>query len=148
MWQRRLRDQGWWLWELWRQTYYVTELKNGRKERPHMSSDWKDTNAVWPDTRVPSEGPYDAAPLKDQSGQVLVHPGTDPLQQDADAVEEPPDLSLSKSEATVGVLRQLSPLFAPLLFGAITFLIILPFVQTNRGESWRKTPTVASDFER
>ncbi len=97
-----------------------------------MSSDWKDTNAVWPDTRVQSEGPYDAAPLEDQSGQVLVHPGTDPLQQDADAVEEPPDLSLSKSEATVGVLRQLSPLFAPLLFGAITFLIILPFVQTNR----------------
>jgi len=97
-----------------------------------MSSDWKDTNAVWPDTRVQSKGPNDAAHLEHQSGQVLVRPATDPLQQDADAVEEPPDLSLSKSEATLGVLRQLSPLFAPLLFGAITFLIILPFVQTNR----------------
>src|SRR5260370_7609578 len=105
-----------------------------------MSSDWKDTNAVWPDTRVQSEGPYDAAPLEDQSGQVLVHPGTDPLQQDADAVEEPPDLSLSKSEATVGVLRQLSPLFAPLLFGAITFLIVLPFFPTTRPPT---SPTVS-----
>lgn len=97
-----------------------------------MSSDWKDTNAVWPDTRTQGEGPHVAPLLEDQSGQVLVHPDTGALQQDADAVEEPPDLSLSKSEATLGVLRQLSPLFAPLLFGAITFLIILPFVQANR----------------
>jgi len=97
-----------------------------------MSSDWNDTNAVWPNTRVQSEAPPNAPALEDQSGQVLVHPSTDQLQQDADAVEEPPDLSLSKSEAALGVLRQFSPLFAPLLFGAITFLIILPFVQANR----------------
>ena len=97
-----------------------------------MSSDWKDTNAVWPGTRVQDEGLYTVSPLENQAGQVLVHSDTDTHQQDADAVEEPPDSSLSKSEATLGVLRQLSPLFAPLLFGAITFLIILPFVQTNR----------------
>jgi len=97
-----------------------------------MSSDWKDTNAVWPNSRVQSEGPHNVPVLEGQSGQVLVHPDTDPLQQDEDAVVAPPDLSLSKSEAALGVLRQLSPLFAPLFFGAITFLIILPFVQTNR----------------
>jgi SPFH domain / Band 7 family len=97
-----------------------------------MSSDWKDTNSVWSDSEVQSEDSYDTPPLEDQSGQMLLHPGTDALQQDEDPVEEPPDLSLSKSEATWGVLRQLSPVFVPLLFGAITFLIILPFVQSNQ----------------
>ena len=95
-----------------------------------MSSEWKDTNSVWSDTGAQSKGSYDTPPHKDQSDQVLVH--SDTLQQDEDSIEEPADLSLSKSEATWGVLRQFSPVFIPLLLGATTFLIILPFVQANR----------------
>jgi SPFH domain / Band 7 family len=95
-----------------------------------MSSDWKDTNSVWSDTGVQSEDSYDTPLLEGQSGQMLLHP--EAPQQDEDPVEEPPDQSLSKSEATLGVLRQLSPVFVPLLFGAFTFLIILSFVEANR----------------
>jgi len=80
-----------------------------------MSSDWTDTNANWPDDSEQDEDAYELAPLEDQSGQAQVSS----------------DLSLSRSEAAGGLLRQFSPLFMPLLFGGITFLFILLFVHYN-----------------
>lgn len=96
-----------------------------------MSSDWKDTNAIWSDASQQDKDAYEIAPLEDQSGQVLAHPETGTFQQSVGAEESPADLTLSSSEAVGGILRQFSPLFMPLLFGGITFLFILLFVQYN-----------------
>ena len=92
-----------------------------------MSSDWKDTNAIWQDAN--DQGESESPPLQ---GQALVHPEPDPLSPEEGDGEEPPELSLSRQEMVGGLVRQFSPVLAPLLFGGITFLFILPFVLGNR----------------
>jgi hypothetical protein len=96
-----------------------------------MSSDWKDTNAIWQDANDQGEDEnFDAAPPL--QGQTSGYPEPDPLSADEGDGEEPPEFSLSGQEMVGGLLRQFSPVLAPLLFGGITFLFILPFVLSNR----------------
>jgi len=88
-----------------------------------MPSDRQDKN---PGSRNANEDIYATPHLADQQDQADVHPEIDPLAQ-YDAVE-----SQTRLEALWGQTRQLSPVLAPLFFGGITFLFILPFVLNMR----------------
>lgn len=108
-----------------------------------MSSDWKDPNdfsyeTLRQGTRTRNEDSYETptinrgATLQGQQDQVAVDPGTDPLLHYEDDIEESPELLPTRMEVLGGTMRQLSPVLAPLLFGGVTFLFILPFVLNNR----------------
>jgi hypothetical protein len=102
-----------------------------------MSSDWKDPNdysyeTLRQGTRTRNEDSYDTPHLQGQQDQVAVDPGTDPLLHYEDDIEESPELLPTRMEVLGGTMRRLSPVLAPLLFGGVTFLFILPFVLNNR----------------
>jgi hypothetical protein len=92
-----------------------------------MSSDWQDNN---PGTRNVNENAYAAPHFADQQDQADIRPETDPLTEYD--VEEPSDVLPTRLEVLLGHMRQLSPVLAPLFFGGVTFLFILPFVLTMR----------------
>ena len=97
-----------------------------------MSSDWKDPNAIQQDTRSEDDNFYGTSPLQGQQDQVAVHSETDPFSHYEGDIEESAESLPTRLEVLGGTMRQLSPILAPLLFGGVTFLFILPFVLNSR----------------
>jgi regulator of protease activity HflC (stomatin/prohibitin superfamily) len=98
-----------------------------------MSSDWKDPNAIPQDARSEDDNFYGTSPLQGQQDQVTVHSETDPFSHYEGDIEESAESLPTRLEVLGGTMRQLSPILAPLLFGGVTFLFILPFVLNSRG---------------
>ncbi len=125
-----------------------------------MSSDRKDPNAIRRGSRNEDDNFYGTPPLQGQQEPAAVHPEIDshevsiraPLRSPT-RIESAPQAPLrgatgsyyyegdieesaeslpTRLEVLVGTMRQLSPILAPLLFGGVTFLFILPFVLNNR----------------
>ena len=97
-----------------------------------MSSDWKDPNAIRQDARSEDDKFHGTPPLQGQQDQVSVHPETDPLSHYEGDIEESAESLPTRLEILGGTMRQLSPILAPLLFGGVMFLFILPFVLNSR----------------
>lgn len=93
-----------------------------------MPSDWEDNT----DGRIEDEELHAIPPVQNQQSQIVMHPHIDQFPQDEDDVSTSSEPSLTRLEAAWGGMRRFSPILAPLLFGGVTFLFILPFVLNMR----------------
>src|SRR5215472_5560252 len=97
-----------------------------------MSSDRQDTKAVRQGTRSADKDLYATPHLADQQDQMADHTETDPPSGNEGDIEESSEQLPTRLEVLWGHMRQLSPVLAPLFFGGVTFLFILPFVLNIR----------------
>jgi regulator of protease activity HflC (stomatin/prohibitin superfamily) len=102
-----------------------------------MSSDRKDPNAIRRGSRNEDDNFYGTPPLQGQQDPGAVHPEIDFHDKSGSYyyegdIEESAESLPTRLEVLAGTMRQLSPILAPLLFGGVTFLFILPFVLNNR----------------
>src|SRR5581483_7133452 len=110
----------------------------------NMSADGNDSGPIW-------QGPVNAgrnqfieqAQLPDQDEPPLVphpqeealHPGVFPLAHNQEDADAPMDTSSAPSDLVKQLWQYLTLLLAPLLFGALTCLFVLPLVATGRARA-------------
>ncbi len=136
------------MWLLWNQEKTLVEqtilVKDERKVCATMSSDGKDSGAIWqgpsnssPDSLInQAQLSGDAlSPLAAQRQEGGFHLSTPPIASDLEDADDPATPASRSLELIKQIGQYLTLILAPLLFGALTSLFVLPLIATGRASA-------------